>query len=238
MKISIIIPCYNEEEGIAPLVSRINPVFEGLKREYYAELVFVDDGSRDKTNELLHEHYKNINNVKIVKHEVNKNVGAALRTGFANATGDIIVTTDSDCTYAPEEIPSLIQILLGSDADIVTGSPYHKDGKVENVPNYRLFLSKSISLIYKFLTWRNIATFTAIFRAYKKEAINSIQFKSDNFLAPAEILIRAIFNGNQIKEYPTTLHVRKYGVSKMKLLKTIKSHLLFVPYVIKLRIFG
>src|SRR3990167_6525697 len=102
--LSIVIPCYNEEEGIPYLVSQLNVALQKLEQQYAVQLVFVDDGSKDKTNELLHRYYGNDFRAKIVKHEQNKNLGAALRTGFAHCTGDFVATLDSDCTYNPELI--------------------------------------------------------------------------------------------------------------------------------------
>ncbi len=234
MKLSIITPCYNEEDGISYLCHKLEEAEAKLK-DYILELIFIDDGSTDRTFELLNKAYKNKENVKIIKHEKNMNVGAALRTGFKAASGDIIITIDSDCTYDPIEIPNLLK-LLDKDTDIVTASPYHPDGKVENAPAYRVFLSKAASKIYALITRSKIYTFTSIFRAYRKDVVKNINFKSNDFLAPAEILILAIFKKYRVKEYPTTLHVRKFGVSKIKVLKAIKSHLKFIFYILKLKI--
>ncbi|MBU1632512.1 MAG: glycosyltransferase family 2 protein [Nanoarchaeota archaeon] len=233
-KISIIIPCYNEEEGINNLYSQLNPVLSKLKEDYEVELIFVDDGSKDNTLKLLHQYFGNENYCKIIKHEKNMNLGAAMRTGFTHSTGDIIVTMDSDCTYEPKIMLEML-CLLDDKTSIVTASPYHPLGKVENVPNYRLFLSKSISSIYCLITNSNIHTFTALFRIHKKEVVKCIKFKSNNFLATAEMLIYALMKGYTVREYPTTLYARKYGVSKMKLLMVIKSHFKFVLKLIKLK---
>ena len=226
MKLSIIIPCYNEEEGIENLSLQLSPVLRKLSEEWDLELIFVDDGSKDRTNELLRENFTQ-DYVKIIKHDVNKNLGAAMRTGFTNCTGDVVVTMDSDCTYSPETVLDMLNLMQG-DVDVVTASPYHPHGKVQNVPEYRLFLSKSISALYRLVTGSKIHTFTALFRAQKKEVIDNIKFESHNFLATAEQLIYALQKGYKVKEFPTTLNVRQYGVSKMKLFLVIKSHFKFL----------
>lgn len=225
-KLSLIIPCYNEEDGIKNLHERLMPVISDLSKRYSVELLFIDDGSTDKTNEMLQKYFGQTKSTKIIKHNKNLNLGAAFRTGFAKASGDIIVTLDSDCTYRPEEIPNLLEQINSNNFDIITGSPYHPKGGVENVPAYRIFLSKSVSILYKIATGKNIYTFTSMFRAYKKEVIKNIEFRSNDFLSPAEILLVAINKGYKIGEYPTVLHVRKFGKSKFnKLFMIMRRHM-------------
>ncbi|MFH1276287.1 MAG: glycosyltransferase family 2 protein [Candidatus Woesearchaeota archaeon] len=236
-RLSIIVPCYNEEKGINHLYNNLTPVLDKLENNWAVELLFIDDGSTDNTNHLLTEQFKGLKNVKIIRHKKNMNLGAAMRTGFTNSTGDVIVTMDSDCTYSPSEIFALLD-MLDENTDIVTASPYHPDGKVDGVPEYRLFLSKSITWIYRLITGAKIYTFTALFRAQRKNVIDNIKFESNNFLATAEMLIYALMKGYRVKEFPTTLHVRKYGVSKMKLLLVIKSHAKFVLKLLQMRLNG
>lgn len=222
--LSIIIPCYNEEEGIPNLVTLLEPVRQKLAEYYQVELVFVDDGCRDNTVALIQDAYASDAHVRVVRHPCNLGLGAALRTGFDAAQGEFVVTMDSDCTYPPDQIPALLD-LLKAGADLVTASPYHPKGRVVGVPAYRLFLSKTLSRIYRVLLRTNIHTFTALFRAYRQPVVKTIRFESNGFLAMTEILIGALRAGNTVVEFPTTLHVRQYGVSKIKVWNTIKEHL-------------
>ncbi len=233
--LSIIIPCYNEEEGIPQLERQLPPVLESLMAQWRLDVIFVDDGSKDATYALLQAAFGKLPYVRIIRHERNQNLGAAMRTGFAAAQGDVIVTMDSDCTYPPAEIMQMLA-LLDSQTDLVTASPYHPLGRVENVPGYRLVLSKSISWLYRLLTGAKIHTFTALFRVQRRAVVENVHFKSDNFLATAEMLIHAIFQGYHVKEFPTTLHVRQYGVSKMRLLKVIKSHGIFLLHLLPIAV--
>jgi dolichol-phosphate mannosyltransferase len=98
MDVSIVIPCCNEEDSIPQLVTRLFPVVEELRRDRSVEIVFVDDGSTDATYRELVGISADRSEIKIVQHPINRGLGAALHTGFANAAGDIIVTTDSDGT--------------------------------------------------------------------------------------------------------------------------------------------
>ncbi len=223
-RLSIIIPCYNEEAGIPNLVGQLEPVRRKLAERYYVDLIFVDDGSRDKTAALIREAYPDDKSVQIVRHAKNSGLGAALRTGFAAAEGDLVVTMDSDCTYPPADIQLLLE-MLQSGADLVTASPYHPKGRVLGVPQYRLVMSKSLSAIYRLILRSNLHTFTALFRAYRKRAVKQVFFRSNGFLATTEHLVGCMRAGFQVRECPATLNVRRYGVSKIKLLDTILDHL-------------
>jgi dolichol-phosphate mannosyltransferase len=168
MKLSIIVPCYNEVENVTKLSNELLPVVEGLLIHggnespdifHSVEMIFVDDGSRDGTYSRLKECFRNNNagvSFKFLMHETNLGLGAAIRTGFLNADGDIVVTVDSDGTYKFSEIPGLLS-LLTSEVDIVTASPYHPQGGVVGVPAYRLFLSRGSSLYTEF-SWIGIFT--------------------------------------------------------------------------------
>jgi dolichol-phosphate mannosyltransferase len=236
--LSIVIPCYNEESGVAHMASELQPVLRGLGATASVEVVFVDDGSTDGTwaclSELPDDSLRPAR-VTRLRHERNRGLGAALKTGLTTATGDIVVTTDSDSTYRFTEIPNLLARLTPG-VDIVTASPYHPLGAVEGVPKYRLVLSRGSSLIYRALVGRNIYTYTALFRAYRAEVIRSVDFTSSGYLGVAELLVNAILSGFQVAEYPATLHVRKIGTSKAKILRTIAAHLKFQSLVLLRRL--
>ena len=163
---------------------------------------------------------------KFLKHKINLGLGAAIRTGFNHADGDIVVTVDSDGTYEFSEIPALLACLTPG-IDIVTASPYHPKGSVIGVPAQRLVLSRTSSLIYRFLVSWQIYTYTCLFRAYRSKVIKDIHFGSDGFLAGTEILVNSILKGYRVAEYPAVLHKRMYGSSKAKIAQTILSHLGF-----------
>jgi dolichol-phosphate mannosyltransferase len=110
---------------------------------------------------------------------------------------------------------------------IVTASPYHPDGEVVGVPGYRLFLSRGSSLLYRILLDWKIHTYTALYRAYRREVVDQILFSADDFLGGTELMVKAMLKGYQVDEYPAALHRRMFGVSKAKLMRTIISHLNF-----------
>jgi dolichol-phosphate mannosyltransferase len=237
MKLSIVIPCYNEVDNIQKLKAELLPVVESLAKDYQVEIVFVDDGSTDGTLDAIQSQLKveQMANVTPVyrQHERNKGLGAALKTGFSAVTGDLIVTTDSDGTYKFSNIPTLLAEIDG--ADIVTASPYHPQGEVVGVPGYRLILSKGSSMIYRILVDRHIHTYTCLFRAYKREVVDKIKFESDGFLAGTELMVKAMLKGYRVKEYPAALYRRAFGTSKAKIMRTINAHLKFQGEVLLVR---
>lgn len=238
MDLSIIIPCFNEAENVPKLRAEFLPVLQhlvtigriGSVATAQIEVIFVDDGSKDGTLFALQETFGNCALPRLafrfVQHRVNRGLGAALRSGFAVAQGAIIVTTDCDGTYRFCEIPGLLQRLT-PEVDLVTASPYHPEGAVAGVPAYRLLLSRGSSALYRLLVDRHIYTYTALFRAYRRTVIESAPFYADGFLAGTELLVNGLRMGYRVAEYPTVLHSRVYGVSKAKVIRTIKAHLAF-----------
>lgn len=235
MDLSIIIPCYNEAENIPVMQNSLLPVVKELSQQYSLELIFIDDGSHDETEQALQavkikSQFEGCS-VHIETHLLNKGLGAALRTGFSVSQGEVLVTTDSDATYDFSEIPTLLT-RLKPDVDIVTASPYHSDGGVMGVPAYRLLLSRCSSLIYRVLVDSQINTYTSLFRAYRRHVIEQVSFDSNGFLAGTEILVKAVLKGYRVLEYPTILHTRVHGLSKAKLMRIILAHLRFQARVL------
>lgn len=233
MNLSIVIPCYNEAGNVPKLRDEFFPVVAALAKTRTVEVIFVDDGSNDATWVALHEAFGSRDKVaqwgaavRFERHVVNRGLGAAIRTGLNAARGELIVTADSDGTYRFETIPALIDALT-PDVDIVTGSPYHPKGHIDNVPQYRLILSKGSSLLYRLLVDRRLHTYTALFRVYRRSVIEQVAFESDGFLAGTELLVKAILLGYRAGEFPTTLHARVFGVSKAKIARTVRAHLKF-----------
>ena len=243
MKLSIIVPCFNEVDNVSILQNELMPVIEDLviqgnidqSKNYSAEVVFVDDGSRDGTMTKLKEVFENYKRseiaLKFEQHATNLGLGAAIRTGFSAADGDILITVDSDGTYKFSEIPALLDCLV-SEVDIVTASPYNPSGKVVGVPAYRLVLSKGSSMIYRILVNWHVYTYTALFRAYRSDVVRRTRFESNGFLGGTELMVKAMLSGYRVAEYPAVLFKRVYGVSKAKIWQTIKAHLKFQAWVL------
>jgi dolichol-phosphate mannosyltransferase len=247
MKLSIIVPCYNEVDNVSKLHDELLPVVEEIVINGWknatgetrsAEMIFVDDGSADGTSQKLKECFSGSNKsgimFKFLKHETNLGLGAAIRTGFSNADGDVLVTVDSDGTYKFSEIPTFLSYLT-PEVDIVTASPYHPMGGVVGVPANRLLLSRGSSVLYRILVNWNVHTYTCLFRAYRSKVIKDIHFESNGFLAGTELLVNAMLKGYRVVEFPAVLHRRMYGVSKAKIAQTILAHLKFQWQILSYR---
>ncbi|MCU0491329.1 MAG: glycosyltransferase family 2 protein [Chloroflexaceae bacterium] len=235
--LSIIIPCFNEAEGVQAMHERLVAVWPTLSRTGQTELILVDDGSTDATYTLLQQAFATWPNARIVRHNQNQGLGVALRTGFSYARGAIIVTCDSDGTYPFNEIPNLLA-RLGPDVDIVTGSPYHPEGGIENVPAYRIFLSKGASFLYRVLVDGRINTYTSMFRAYRRPVVERVQTRATGFLMVTEMLVEAMLNGFHVAEYPAVLRVRRYGQSKARVARITRTHLEYQANLLRRRLFG
>jgi dolichol-phosphate mannosyltransferase len=235
MKLSLVIPCYNEADNIAQMREQLGAIRSELDRRGPFELVLVDDGSSDDTYARLSSAFADWENVIVVQHEHNRGLGAALRTGFAHARGDVIVTTDSDGTYPFTTIPALLD-LLRPGIDIVTASPYHPDGGIDGVPAYRLMFSKGASTIYRILVNPRLRTYTAMYRAYRREVIERSRTTSDGFLMVTQLLVDAMLAGYQVAEFPAVLRVRRYGQSKARVWQITRSHLRYQGRVLLQRL--
>lgn len=241
MTTSLIIPCFNEADGLRRLEDELWAVVADLSTRRPVDVVFVDDGSRDETPQLLASVAERWSqrgvSARVVTHPVNRGLGAALRSGFEAARGDVIVTTDSDATYPFAEIPRLLAV-IDRGADLVTASPYHPDGGVLNVPGYRLVLSRGASMLYRVVLGRAVHTYTALFRAYRREVLTTVGFDASGFLSATELLVNAILAGFRVEEFPTVLHARRFGSSKAKLARTVWAHLGLLSHLAAMKLRG
>jgi dolichol-phosphate mannosyltransferase len=233
--VSIIVPCFNESEGIPALKQKLLPILSKLRYRYQVEVICVDDGSSDDTFFQLQNHLSE--HVQILRHAKNKGLSSAIRTGVMSANGQIICTIDSDCTYDPKYLIDLLDLMF-PDVYIVTASPYHPQGRVKNVPNWRLFLSKGLSQIYRIVLPQKLYTYTSMFRAYRREILEEIPITYPGFLGLVEIVAEAMLCGYKVVELPTELSNRVYGKSKLRVAKVILSHLKYINKLIFRRLFG
>lgn len=224
--VSVVVPIFNEEDGIGLLREKLLKLKGLLNDAYQLEFIFVDDGSRDRTVERLKQQFADFGvPFQIVEHGQNRGVGAAFRSGFQVCRGKLICSIDADCTYSPEGLKELLAALESTGTDIAVASPYHPKGGVEGVPWWRLALSRRCSALYRWASPLKLYTYTSIFRAYRSEVIRNVSFASDGFVSAAEILLAAGRQGYRVTEVPMVLRARSIGRSKMKVLRTIVSHL-------------
>lgn len=233
-KLSVILPCFNEEENIRRIPAELLPVLKSLGEDF--EIIVVDDGSNDNSAEEILKIKKPC--IKLIKHPKNLGLGFVLRTGIDNATGELLVTLDADFTFSPKFIPLLLENMKKNpEVDFIIGSPvlgsYGKD-----IGFLRIAISKLANKIYSFLLGRKIAAITPIFRLYKTEQLKSLSLQSRGFEINVEILFKLVFSGRKFLEAPVPLTKRIYGVSHLNYPKEIIRHLFLMLKIIKWKIFG
>ena len=148
---------------------------------------------------------------------------AAIRTGLLATDAPLVASIDADLSYDPREIARMLPLLV--HADVVTASPYHPDGGVKNVPGWRLLLSRTLSAFYRRLLRSDVHTWTACFRLYRRAAVVDLPQLYPGFLGTAELLVRVLRRGGVVVEHPCMLEARLFGVSKLRVLRTIRDHL-------------
>jgi dolichol-phosphate mannosyltransferase len=225
--ISLIIPIYNEEEILRKYDRDFFPAVESLKIQYGEdfEIVFVDDTSRDSSWDIITGYVKNRADTIGVHHEKNRGMGGALKTGIEKSHGNLLIFLDADLTFRPADIKILLDEYYRNPADCISGSPYLEPGLMADVQPLRMFLSKSVNLLYRALLRKPVTSVSPIFRLYHREVFSRLFLSSENFEINSEILSKMIFLDMTIREVPIALHERKFGKSKAELSKSIKNHL-------------
>jgi glycosyltransferase involved in cell wall biosynthesis len=222
--LTIVVPCFNEEESLPPLIDSIAEVEAVLAETCSVQWLFVDDGSSDGTWAILESLPQSRGNVHLVRHAQNRGICAAIRSGIDAAQTEIVASIDSDGSYDPRELARMIP-LLSDDVALVTASPYHPAGEVRDVPTWRLALSRGASRLYRAVLGSKLHTFTSCFRVYRKSRVTSLPLCEDRFLGTAELIAELLRRGEIVVEHPARLKSREFGRSKLKTMQTIAGHL-------------
>ena len=198
--LSIVIPCYNEENSILDLVKKVleSPVPN-------KEIIVVDDCSKDGTRTVLERDVKPLVS-KIVYHEVNQGKGGALKTGFAAATGDVVIIQDADLEYDPMEYPQVVNPIFNDEADVVYGSRF-KESKMKGYLANRManwFLTK-LSNLFTHLKCTDMET---CYKAFKREIIQSVDIQEKRFGFEPEITAKVAKMNVRFKEVPISYYPR------------------------------
>jgi glycosyltransferase involved in cell wall biosynthesis len=223
-RLAVVVPCFNEAESLPALAAALMRLEQALAGRYETELIFVDDGSGDATHDALTRMYEGRRDVLVVRHATNQGIAAAIATGIANATAEIVASLDADCTYEPVETITALLNRLTNDVEMVVASPYHPAGGVIGVPRWRLALSKAASGCYRLLMRNKLHTYTSCVRVYRKSAVASLPPTLGGFVGIVELLWQLDCRGGRIAESPAILRVRTTGQSKMRLARTVLAH--------------
>ena len=210
MKLSVIIPCYNEIRTIEALLAAVRnaPIDE-------MELVVVDDGSSDGTRELLRQlETLEQPDLKILFHASNQGKGAALRTGFRVATGDICIVQDADLEYDPQEYPIVIGPILQGNADVVFGSRF-QGGRPHRVVYFWHRLGNAfLTLLSNMFTDLNLTDMESCYKAFRREIIQQIQIQESRFGFEPEVTAKVAKLRCRIYEVGISYYGRTYNEGK------------------------
>ena len=207
MKISVIIPVFNEERTISEIVSRVQAI--GLQ----SEIIIVNDGSTDGTAAQLETIDSTYENVRVFEHKKNRGKGAALRTGLAAATGEVIIIQDADLEYDPRDYEKLLVPILDGRADVVYGSRFL--GGPQRVLFFWHYVgNKLITLLCDAFSNLNLTDMETGYKVFKKEVLADMTLKSNRFGFEPEFTMKIAKRGFRIYEVPISYSGRTYEEGK------------------------
>ena len=205
MKISVVVPMYNERETIAEIVSRVKTAL----RDHDGEIILVDDGSTDGTREVA----RGLEGVRLLEHERNQGKGAALRTGFEAVTGDVVIVQDADLEYDPRDFPKLLEPIEDGRADVVFGSRFL--GGPHRVLFFWHFMANMfLTLLSNMFTNLNLSDMETGYKVFRAEVLKKIRIRSDRFNFEPEITAKVAKGRCRIYEVPISYSGRTYEEGK------------------------
>jgi glycosyltransferase involved in cell wall biosynthesis len=207
MKLSVVIPVFNEARTIDTLVSRVQAV------PIDKEIVMVDDGSTDGTRELLARIAERHSNVRVILHERNRGKGAALRTGFAAVTGDVVIVQDADLEYDPGEYPKLLEPIVDGRADVVYGSRFL--GGPHRVLLFWHYLgNRFLTFFSNLLANINLTDMETCFKVFRRDVLEGMPLRSNRFGFEPEFTVKVAKRKFRIYEVPISYSGRSYVEGK------------------------
>ena len=207
MKLSVVIPAFNEERTIEELVERVHSV------PLDKELIIVDDSSTDRTPQIL-ARLGEADNVRVLRHERNRGKGAALRSGFAEARGDLVIIQDADLEYDPHEYPKLIEPIADGRADVVYGSRF-SGGEAHRVLYFWHSVgNRFLTLLSNIFTNLNLTDMEVCYKVFRREIIQAIEIEESRFGFEPEITAKLAKSRCRIFEVGITYSGRTYQEGK------------------------
>ena len=230
IKLSIIIPCYNEKNTLINIINKIILSLYNHKFKFY-EILIVDDGSSDGTTEIIKENFSKQNNFKTFFHDKNLGKGAAIKTAKNNLSGDIIIIQDADLEYEPDDYNKLLKPIIDGNFKVVYGS------RVLNRERYkisgfnskvRIFGNHFLTIISNFLNKQNLTDAHTCYKVFHRELFDLITLEEDDFAFCPEVTSKISNLGFKIHEVPISYNGRSYKEGKkikttdaLKALKTL-----------------
>lgn len=208
MKLSVIVPVYNEQDTLEEVIRRVQAT------PYEKEIILVDDGSTDGSRQILARLSHNDNNLRVFYHERNQGKGAALRTGFAQVTGDVVIIQDADLEYNPRDYPALLEPIEQGLADVVYGSRL-----IGAAPHRVLFFwhylgNRVVTTLSNMLTNLNLTDMEVGYKVFKADILKDITIKSNRFGVEPELTAKIAKKRCRIYEVPISYDGRDYSQGK------------------------
>jgi glycosyltransferase involved in cell wall biosynthesis len=207
MKVSVVIPCFNEATTISTVIERVR-----LSVPPEKEIIVVDDGSTDGTLKILQSLAGT--DLVVVSHDRNQGKGAALRSGFRRATGDIVLIQDADLEYNPREYPVLLEPILSGNADVVYGSPFMGSGAHRVVYFWHFVANSLLTLISNMFTNINLTDMETCYKAFRREVLAGLEIEEDRFGFEPEITAKIAAKKWRIYEVGISYYGRTYEEGK------------------------
>lgn len=205
LKLSIVIPVFNERESVLTVVEKV------ASTPFDKEIVIVDDGSTDGTREVLRN--MNFPEARVVFHEKNMGKGAAVRTGFENADGDVVIIQDADLEYTPDDYPVLLQPIIEGKADVVFGSRFQ--GGVHRCHLFWHYMAnKFLTLLSNMLTNLNLTDMETCFKVFRIDVVRRMHLTSKRFGIEPEMTAKVARMGCRVYEVPISYYGRDYSEGK------------------------
>jgi glycosyltransferase involved in cell wall biosynthesis len=209
MKVSIIMPVYNEVSTIAEILARVraSPI------EHPLELIIVDDGSTDGTRDFLADYAARYDDVRVILQDQNRGKGTAIRRGIESVTGDVAIIQDADLEYDPRDYPALLRPIVEQRADIVFGNRFH--GGEHRVLYYRHFLAnRFLTMICNIATDLNLSDMEVGYKVFRASVLKQLRLRARRFDIEPELVIKSARLGVRIYEVPISYHGRTYAEGK------------------------
>ena len=210
MKLSIVIPVYNEVKTLAEVLQ----VVKGVDIPLEKEIILVDDCSTDGTRDLLEKMQSEDSRLKVAFHEVNQGKGAALHTGFAQATGDFVIIQDADLEYDPGEYMHLLDPLIRGRADVVFGSRFQGGGPHRVVYYWHYLGNRFLTTLSNMMTNITLTDMEVCYKVFRREIIQSLNLREKRFGFEVEVTAKVARGNWRIYEVPISYYGRTYSEGK------------------------
>lgn len=215
MKLSVLIPVYNEENTIKEAIRRVQRV------NVPKEIIVIDDGSKDRSRDILasldadaKKKTDPMNEFKVIFKSVNEGKGAAIRSGLAEVTGDVVIVQDADLEYNPQDYPKLLDPIEAGEADVVYGTRFYGGGPHRVLFFWHYVGNQILTLFANILTNLNLSDMEVGYKAFRSDILKKIQIKSNRFGFEPEITVKIAKIGCRIFEVPISYYGRTYKEGK------------------------